>query len=563
MSEYTASYFNRREFISGFTGSAGTVVITRDQALLFTDGRYHNQADLEVDLNVYKVMKQGLKDIPSPIEYLTNNLSEGSVIGIDPWVHNAESIERSLSSFQSKGLSIKSLSYNPIDVIWSASERPALPNDPVRIHSLEYAGLSIDDKISKIRSSFSLVNELNGIIITSLDEIAWLFNLRGSDVSCNPVFVSYALVTKDNIYLFIDNSKIPDDIRSHLTASNVTILPYDQVLSTVISEANTGKLWIDKKSINYAIYSSIPSSSKYEKESPIVLLKACKNEAELSDEIINKDCNLNFNGDRFISEYDIDIILTNVRKEFSPQGVFLEPSFPTIAGVNSNGAIIHYRAPKEGCKLLTKNDMLLLDSGGQYIDGTTDVTRTIHLGNPSEYQMEMFTRVLKGHIAIDSRVFPSGTPGCLIDSYAREHLWAIGKDFIHGVGHGVGAALNVHEGPQRISRILDNHSFLPGMIISNEPGYYETNNFGIRIENLLIVVERSDLGEFAGRKFFGFDRLTHIPIQKSLIKTELLTNQEIKWLNDYHKQVNDKVYPLLRTDRARKWFKEATSPINI
>eukprot|EP00595_Chromulina_sp_UTEXLB2642_P002670 CAMPEP_0196763400 /NCGR_PEP_ID=MMETSP1095-20130614/4019_1 /TAXON_ID=96789 ORGANISM="Chromulina nebulosa, Strain UTEXLB2642" /NCGR_SAMPLE_ID=MMETSP1095 /ASSEMBLY_ACC=CAM_ASM_000446 /LENGTH=530 /DNA_ID=CAMNT_0042116515 /DNA_START=275 /DNA_END=1863 /DNA_ORIENTATION=+ len=530
-------------------------------------------------------MKQGLKDIPSPIEYLTNNLTEGSVIGIDPWVHNAESIERSLSSFQSKGLSIKSLSFNPIDVIWSTSERPALPSDPVRLHSLEYAGLSIDDKISKIRSSFALDNQLNGIIITSLDEIAWLFNLRGSDVSCNPVFVSYALVTKDNIYLFIDNSKIPDDIRSHLTASNVNILPYDQVLNTVITEASKGKLWIDKKSINYAIYSSIPSSSRYEKESPLVLLKACKNDAELSgmrachirdgaavteflswlfsylnnesDEIINKDCNLNINGDRHISEYDIDIILTNLRKEMSPQGMFLEPSFSTIAGVNSNGAIIHYRAPKDGCKLLTKDDMLLLDSGGQYKDGTTDVTRTIHLGKPSDYQMEMFTRVLKGHIAIDSRVFPSGTPGCLIDSYAREHLWAIGKDFIHGVGHGVGAALNVHEGPQRISRVLDGHALLPGMIISNEPGYYETNNFGIRIENLLIVTERSDLGEFAGRKFYGFDRLTHIPIQKSLIKTDLLTNQEIKWLNDYHTQVYDKVYPLLKTDRARIWLKEA------
>jgi Xaa-Pro aminopeptidase len=241
----------------------------------------------------------------------------------------------------------------------------------------------------------------------------------------------------------------------------------------------------------------------------------------------------------------------------------VDRSFPTIAGVNSNGAIIHYRAEESTCKLLTKNDMLLLDSGAQYEDGTTDVTRTIHMGTPSATQKEMFTRVLKGHIALDSQIFPSGTAGCQLDSFAREHLWAIGKDYIHGTGHGVGAALNVHEGPQRISRVIDSQPLLPGMIVSNEPGYYETGEYGIRIENLLEVVNYTKFESFGGRSFLAFNKLTFIPIQLKLIDQSLLSISEKLWLNDYHKQVRERVSPYVVSAEAKEWLIQSTEPIPV
>ena len=253
--------------------------------------------------------------------------------------------------------------------------------------------------------------------------------------------------------------------------------------------------------------------------------------------------------------------MTASRAALSPGGMFLEPSFPTIAGVNSNGAIVHYRAVPETAKTVGLNDMVLLDSGGQYRDGTTDVTRTFHTGTPTPVQREMFTRVLKGNIAVDSRVFIQGTVGCHLDSYAREHLWAIGKDYIHGTGHGVGAALNVHEGPHSISRVLNGSPLVPGMIVSNEPGYYEANNYGIRIENLLVVVERKELGEFGGRGFYGFERLTHIPIQKKLMDVSLLTDTEVAWIDQYHREIQERVGPLMQTDRGKRWLEVSTAPL--
>jgi Xaa-Pro aminopeptidase len=362
-----------------------------------------------------------------------------------------------------------------------------------------------------------------------------------------------------------------------LRAANVVILPYQMALpklKDMVSSSPQRKVFTDPRSVNYALFSAIPENQRYEGESPIIGLKATKNDAELTG---MRACHIRDGAAMAeflawldetytttappIDEYDIDIILTEKRKTMSPPGSFVDRSFPTIAGVDSNGAIIHYRASKESCKTLTSNSLLLLDSGAQYLDGTTDVTRTFHMGQPSAYQIEMFTRVLKGHIGIDRSVFPAGTPGCLLDSYAREHLWRVGKDFIHGVGHGVGAALNVHEGPQKISRLLDGHALLPGMIVSNEPGYYEDGNFGIRIENLLVVVEKSDLPEFGGRKFYCFERLTHIPIQKKLMDKALMSKEEIDWVNSYHAEVREKVMPLLETERAKKWLAEATSAL--
>ena len=568
MSEYTAPYYGRREFISGFTGSAGTAVITTDKALLFTDGRYHNQAELELDAKYWTLMRQGLKDVPTPTEFLSQNLKKGSSVGIDATIHSATFVKKMIDTLNIKNINVKIITENPIDDIWGDS-RPAAPSGLLRIHDIAYAGKTVSQKLTDIRQIMK-TNNVYGMTVTSLDEIAWLFNVRGCDVPCNPVAVAYAIITLDSATLYINDIKVTPDVKKHLSDSRVNVSSYDGIFAALKSLSKKGKIWIDGKTANYSVYKSVEDADRVDKDSPIILMKAKKNDVELAG---MKACHIRdgaavaeflswleeevANG-QTITEVEVDEKITASRASF---GMFLEPSFPTIAGASSNGAIVHYRAVKETCKVCTTNDLLLLDSGGQYLDGTTDVTRTLHLGNPSNYQKDMFTRVLKGHIGVDSRVFPVGTPGCLLDSYAREHLWAIGKDFIHGTGHGVGAALNVHEGPHRISRALDPQPLQPGMVVSNEPGYYETDNFGIRIENLLVVVPKPELPEFSGRSFLGFERLTHIPIQQKMIDISLLTDKEVEWINTYHQQIKDKVYPLLRTDRARKWMEIATKPI--
>lgn len=325
-------------------------------------------------------------------------------------------------------------------------------------------------------------------------------------------------------------------------------------------------------SLTNCLPSSISSDKRHDAPSPLILSKAVKNDVELRSmracherdgaAVVEFLCWLERTvaSGRAVSEVEIDAELTDRRRA---AGLFVDRSFPTIAGVNGNGAIIHYRAEETSCKLLTSEDMLLLDSGGQYEDGTTDVTRTIHMGQPSARQVEMFTRVLKGHIALDRRVFPTGTAGCQLDAYAREHLWAVGKDYNHGTGHGVGAALNVHEGPQRISKVVDAQPLVPGMIVSNEPGYYETGEYGIRIENLMEVVPCETVQEFAGRTFLRFNKLTFIPIQKKLIDVSLLTPEEKSWVNTYHQQVKERISPYITSPDTLSWLAENTTPIPV
>jgi len=575
MSEYTAPYFGRREFISGFTGSAGTALVLKDKALLFTDGRYHNQAEMELKGSQWTLMKQGLKDVPSITEYLTRSLPEGATVGFDPMLHAASPLKKMQEALQAsaKRLKFKSLSHNIIDPVWGGA-RPAAPSGPLRLHPAQFAGLSVQHKLDDVRKAMQAQNAA-ALVLTTLDEIAWLFNIRGADVPCNPVSVSYALVTQHSASLFIDAVKVKDlGVGQALRDAGVEVKPYEEILAAVGNVK--GKVWVDGRTANKAIFDAAASvaDSVVDKESPVIVMKACKNDAELAgmrachlrdgaamaeffawleEELASKE-------GQTVGEVEVDERVCLFRKQLSPEQ-WLEPSFPTIAGVNSNGAIVHYRAVAGSEKRLGSNDMMLLDSGGQYFDGTTDVTRTFHTGSPSAWQKQMFTRVLKGHIGLDSRVFPSGTAGCFLDSYAREHLWAVGKDYIHGTGHGVGAALNVHEGPHRISRVLDAHPLLPGNVVSNEPGYYEDGNFGIRIENLLVVVQRQDLPEFAGRKWLGFERLTHIPIQLKLVDVSLLTATEVAWIDTYHEQIQQRVGPLLQTDRARKWLQRATAKV--
>mmetsp|Transcript_24714 Transcript_24714/g.35487 ORF Transcript_24714/g.35487 Transcript_24714/m.35487 type:complete len:697 (-) Transcript_24714:639-2729(-) len=577
MSEYVAPYFSRREFVSGFTGSAGTAVITRTAAALFTDGRYHSQAERELSAE-WTLMRSGLEKVPTVQDWLAESLPRGSVVGLDPQVHAAEPAQRMQRRLEECGLSLKMLGpgEHPVDRVWGAA-RPPLPAGPVRQHPISHAGKTARAKLEEVRALMG-ARGAGHLLLTALDEVAWLLNLRGSDVACNPVSLCFAVLGLDSLHLFMDGGKLSAGVALQLqedAGEALSVRPYLHI-EEFLRALGPSRVWVDGRTASLALFLAVPEERRLEQRSPVVLLKACKNEGELAGMRachlrdgaavaeclagLEEDLARGLGGD----EAGLDRRVTACRALLSPPGspgAFLEPSFPTIAGVAANGAVIHYRAPEEGSASLGPQDLVLLDSGGQYLDGTTDVTRTFHTGEPSPRQKEMFTRVLKGHMALDRAVFPAGTPGCLLDSLARTALWEVGLNYPHGTGHGVGAALNVHEGPQRISPLPDSQPLLPGMVVSNEPGFYEPGAFGIRIENLLEVVQEDRLDTFQGRGFLGFRRLTHIPIQKKLLQRDLLTHTELAWLDSYHKQVWDRVGPLLKTDRARRWLRDATDPL--
>lgn len=603
MSEYVADHFSRRQFISGFTGSAGTAVITTKEAYLFTDGRYFTQAELELSAP-WKLMKLGTEGFPSVKDFLVGG--ECKTVGVDPYVHSASEFIALRKALGAKSKSLIELAdgSHPVDQIWS--DRPAAPLGIVRDHPLPLAGKSRKEKLQDVRDVLRKHNT-EALVVGALDETMWLFNLRGHDVQCNPVAISYAVVTANEAWLFIDERKLPSSLRSSLEDEGITVAPYPSLLPTV-SERWQGKIMVDQETVNAAVYNSIPPSRRLDLPSPIVAWKASKNAAEVEGirrshirdgaAVVSALCALEeaLLSGQVRTEVEVDLLLAESRKAYG-EGMFVEPSFPTIAGVNRNGAVIHYRlggrraagffphaptflilhemllliefapflwccrASGSSCATLTKDDMLLLDSGAQFLDGTTDVTRTMHFGVPNDHQREMYTRVLKGHINLASTVFPVGTPGCLLDSFARQALWKVGCDYLHGTGHGVGAALNVHEGPQRISSHLKATPLVAGMIVSNEPGYYEVGKFGIRIENLLLVVPARVSSLIPpGRAFLAFEPLTLIPIQKKLIKAELLSREEIEYLDAYHGRVRRTLSPLL-PPKERRWLEEATSPL--
>lgn len=487
---------------------------------------------------------------------------------------------------------------NLVDEIWGES-RPKPPKKPIRIHDLKYAGLDVASKLSSLRSELVDAGS-SAIVISMLDEVAWVLNLRGSDVPHSPVMYAYLIVELDGAKLFIDNSKVTPEVMDHLKNAGIELRPYDCILSEIESLAAQGThLWLDTSSVNAAIANTYKSAcEKYtgslgnktkgeskiydnsnvqsgrptgvHRLSPISLAKAVKNHAELEgmqnshlrdaaalaqfwvwlEDEIHKDVKL--------TEVEVADKLLEFR---SKQAGFIDTSFDTISGSGANGAIIHYKPEKESCAVVDAKKLFLLDSGAQYVDGTTDITRTVHFGEPTARQKECFTRVLQGHIALDQAVFPESTPGFVLDAFARSSLWKIGLDYRHGTGHGVGAALNVHEGPQGISFRYGNMTpIMIGMIVSNEPGYYEDHAFGIRIENLLYVKEVDTPNRFGGVGYLGFEKLTFVPIQSKLIDLSLLSVAEVDWLNDYHSQVWEKVSPLL-DGSARQWLWNNTQPL--
>jgi len=573
LSEYTPAFYNRRAFISGFTGSAGTALVLKDKAYLWTDGRYFLQAEQELS-SEWTLMKSGQKGTPTMEEFLTDHFKgTDSVIGIDPLVHSAEAASNLKKKLEGEGHSLKTLEGlpNPVDEVWEEG-RPEAPTAPCRVHPIEYAGESIQSKVGKVRAEFKKAGA-NAVVFGMLDEIAYLYNIRGGDIAYCPVTLSYAVITETEASIYIDSLKITEDVQAHLSESGVTLKDYEELLADISKLAeNNQKVMLDKARINYAIFNKLSQDQIVANTSPLQLPKSIKNDAEiagmkaahardgaaeceflcwLEEEVAVKK--------RSVSEVEVDEKL-NERRAARPG--FLEPSFPTIAGAGENGAIIHYRAEPETCGYLDDTKMFLLDSGAQYVDGTTDVTRTMHFGEPTAWQKECYTRVLKGNIGVDNAVFPEDTPGFMLDSFARQSLWSIGIDYAHGTGHGVGAALNVHEGPHSISpRYANKVALQPGMVVSNEPGYYESHNFGIRIENLLLVKEAGMKYDVTGKKFLCFEKLTKIPIQKSLIDTKLMSSEELDWLDDYHKDVWETVSPLVE-GKTKEWLEKATSPID-
>lgn len=589
-SEFIAECYMRRAYISGFTGSAGTAVVTRHKAALWTDARYFLQAEKQLSPS-WILMRSGNWGVPNTTEWLNDVLAPGGRIGIDPFLFSSDAVNELKEAVAKSNHELVYLyDVNLVDEVWKEA-RPMPPNKPIRVHDLKHAGVDVSTKLSKLRSELTS-NGSSAIVISMLDEVAWLLNLRGNDVPHSPVMYAYLIVEMDAAKLFVDNSKVTPEVMDYLKTAGIELRPYESILSEIESLAARGAhLWLDTASVNAAIAStyatacdkfleSLGSKSKGKnlsgapsalcKSSPVSLAKAVKNDAELEgmrNSHLRDAAALTEFWSWLEEEMNNNVVLTEVEVadkllDFrASQAGFVDTSFDTISGSGANGAIIHYRAEPDSCSVVDTQKLFLLDSGAQYLDGTTDITRTVHFGQPSERQKECFTRVLQGHIALDQAVFPENTPGFVLDAFARSSLWKVGLDYRHGTGHGVGAALNVHEGPQSISFRFGNMTpLLKGMIVSNEPGYYEDHAFGIRIENLLYVKEIDTPNRFGGITYIGFEKLTFVPIQTKLVDLILLSAAEIDWLNDYHSQVWEKVSPLV-DGSAREWLWNNTRPV--
>ncbi|KAK0384781.1 hypothetical protein NLU13_7259 [Sarocladium strictum] len=585
-SEYIAACDARRAYISGFTGSAGCAVVTQDKAALATDGRYFSQAAAELDDN-WTLLKQGLQDVPTWQDWSADESAGGKTVAVDPTLLPIAAVSKLAEKIEKKGgKQLLPLDVNLVDAVW-AKDRPAQPSQPVTVLSDEFAGKSVSAKIADLRHELDKKSS-PGFVVSMLDEVAWLLNLRGSDIPHNPVFFSYAIVTAEVATLYVDESKLDDACRSHLKANNVEIKAYADIfgdcekLCTDVKQkaeadggslSTTGSFLISNKA-SWALKLALGGDDAVEDiRSPIGDAKAIKNETEiagmrachvrdgaalieyfawLEEQLIAKKAHLD--------EVDGADKLQEIREK---QKHFVGLSFRTISSTGANAAVIHYSPKKESCAVIDPEAIYLCDSGGQYIDGTTDTTRTLHFGEPTDMEREAYTLVLKGHIALDRAIFPKGTTGFALDSMARQHLWMYGLDYRHGTGHGVGSYLNVHEGPIGIgTRVQYTEVALSaGNVISNEPGYYEDGKFGIRIENIIIVKETKTKHTFGDKPYLGFEHVTMVPYCRNLIDTKLLTEPEKEWLNSYHAEVLEKTRGFFEGDKVTMaWLERETQP---
>ncbi|WVW81507.1 hypothetical protein I302_103501 [Kwoniella bestiolae CBS 10118] len=612
-SEYLAPCDARRAYITSFTGSAGCAVITHNEARCWTDGRYWVQAEKQLGEG-WTLMKSGLPEVPTWGAWLKSDLPSSSRIGIDPTLipqSESTTLSTSLTATPTTS-SLVPISENLVDIIWSESEqKPTRPTNEIFNLSTQYTGESVESKISRIRDKLKRIGS-PGIIVTSLDEIAWLFNLRGADIPYNPVFFAYAILTRDDCTLFASPKSLTDPVREYLHKNGIALLDYDQIWNSLGSwqkrltversqqqtdkdvdmndEPSTKKAKVEKEGdkeekvvktdkvligmkTSWAIAKAVGEDNVEVRRSIIEESKAKKNATEIEG---FRQCHIRdgvalaryfawleeaLQQNEKWSEYDAARVLENYRKE---NKWFMGLSFETISSTGANAAIIHYAPPKEGSAIIDKDKMYLCDSGAQYLDGTTDVTRTFHFGTPTEEEKRAFTRVLQGHIALDTVVFPQGTTGK--DILARRALWSDGMDYRHGTSHGIGSFLNVHEGPQGVGQrpAYNDVPLVEGMVISNEPGYYAEGKFGIRIEGVDIIVRAETRENFGGKGWLGMERICMCPIQSSLLDISLLSPSEKDWLNEYHSEVLEKIGPMLREvgdERAIGWLERQCTAI--
>ena len=561
LSEYVAPHWMSREWISGFTGSAGTVVVLMNEAGLWTDSRYFLQAAKELEGSGITLYKEMLPETPSITKYLSQKLKSGESVSIDGKMFSVQQVEQMKEELAAYSLQVD-LFGDPLKRIWK--DRPSIPDSPAFVYNIEYAGKSCEEKVAAIRAELTKKGAY-ALFLSALDEIAWTLNLRGNDVHCNPVVVSYLLITQDDVIYFISPEKVTKEVNEYLKEQHVKLKNYDEV-ETYLNTFTGRNILIDPKKTNFAIYSAInPKCNIIRGESPVALLKAIRNEQEIAGihAAMQRDGValvkfLKWLEEAVPSGKETELSVDRKLHEFrAAQPLYMGESFDTIAGYKEHGAIVHYSATPESDVPLQPKGFLLLDSGAQYLDGTTDITRTIALGELTEEEKTDYTLILKGHIALAMAKFPVGTRGAQLDVLARMPIWKYGMNFLHGTGHGVGHFLSVHEGPQSI-RMNENPVVLqPGMVTSNEPGVYKAGSHGIRTENLTLVCKDKE-GMFGD--YLKFETITLCPICKKGIVKEMLTNEEIEWLNNYHQIVYEKLSPNLN-EEEKVWLQEATASI--
>ncbi|HKG77088.1 MAG TPA: aminopeptidase P family protein [Beijerinckiaceae bacterium] len=561
-SEYVPPNAERLAWLTGFTGSAGTAVILRDKAALVVDGRYTLQASEQVDTAVITPVPLSETSVEAWIEA---NLTPGATLAYDPWLHTENGVKRLCKAAVKAAATLLPVDGNLVDAVWT--DRPAPPRAPVRPHPLEHAGEASDAKLARIREKLA-AERLDALVVSDPHNLAWAFNIRGGDVAHTPLPLGYALIPQEGRpTVFLDPAKVTNEAAAALGA--VADVKSPDAMPAVLDSLGgaAARVRIDAFTSGVALARRIEAAGETADvgADPITLMKAVKNAAEIAGARAahQRDgaalvCFLAWLDREAPSGRLTEIDAVEALEAFrADTGVLKDVSFPTISGAGPNGAIVHYRVTHRTNRALRPGDLFLIDSGAQYEDGTTDVTRTVAVGEPSPEMRNRFTRVLKGHIAIARAVFPKGTSGAQIDALARVSLWSAGLDFDHGTGHGVGSYLSVHEGPQRLSK-LGHVALEPGMILSNEPGYYKAGAYGIRIENL-ILVEPREITE-AERAMMGFETLTLAPIDRTLIEPALMTPEEMVWLDAYHERVRETLSPLV-DERTRAWLEEATQPV--
>ena len=565
-SEYVADHWKSREWISGFNGSAGTVVVTMDEAALWTDSRYFLAAEEQLEGTGIELMRLRVPGTPTVAEWLGRVLadSESKEVGLDGWVNSAAEVDALTQALRKQGGLTLRVNLDPMRTLWT--DRPAIPQDPVEVQPMELAGETAAAKLGRVREALR-ARHCDGMLVSALDDIAWTLNLRGTDVHCNPVFVAYLVIEPEKATLFVRPGKLTDEVRDYLRAQGVATRDYDDVADYLRHDYFAYNILMDENETNSYLMGCMKDNRAQvvRQPSPIPPMKAVKNAAEIEGfrRAMTRDGVAMVKFLKWlkpaveaggVTEMTVADKLLALRRE---QPLFRDISFDTIAGYEAHGAIVHYEATPQTDVALEPHGLVLIDSGAQYRDGTTDITRTVALGPVTEEQKRVYTLVLKGHIQLELAKFPDGVNGTQLDALAREAMWREGMNYLHGTGHGVGSYLNVHEGPHQIRMEYKPAPLRAGMTVTDEPGLYLADRFGVRIENTLLITPYRET-EFG--RFLGMESLTLCPIDTAPIARELLTEEERAWLNDYHLLVYERLSPLLDDDE-QAWLREATRPL--